>query len=470
MPAQTIAAGTSLNVYAIGRTPANAFVANVTPDSWSLAGITGSVVASDLVSAGAICGVFAAPGTTPLGIAAGPDGNLWFTEYNPQDRADHSGGVVTEFPVQASALGDRCGTGRQPLVHRAERPDRADHAGRRGHRVRDSVSDDLQRNRRGPGRQSLVHAVRHRQDRADYDGGSDHGVHALPRPPPSPMASPRGRTAPCGSRRMGRQDRAHHDRRRSHAVHDPDAASQPRYIAAGPDGNLWFTEYGGNKIGKITTGGVITEFALPTAGSQPSGIALGPDGSLWFTEYAGNRIGRITTAGAITEIAVPTASAGSRRSRPDPTRTSGSPEYGVEPDRHASGPRRRSANGKATFTGHKAGTAVIHAAKYGMTSTDSGDNHRARGRREQARLGVQPLGAVAGADVRPGADRPDPGCERQRSQQHRLGGGRDRHQSGRRNARRDEDDGRGRGQCHLQRPVDQQDRAGLHADRDEHGA
>ncbi len=86
----------------------------------------------------------------------------------------------------------------------------------------------------------------------------------------------------------------------------PTAGSQPIGIAAGPDGNLWFTESSGNKIGRISPAGVITEFTVPTAGSAPSGIAAGPDGNLWFTEYAGNKIGRISPSGVITEFPIPT--------------------------------------------------------------------------------------------------------------------------------------------------------------------
>src|SRR5450432_1506095 len=64
----------------------------------------------------------------------------------------------------------------------------------------------------------------------------------------------------------------------------PTANSNPQGIATGPDGNLWFTEYTGNKIGKITPSGVITEYPIPTANSSPYGIVTGPDGNLWFTE------------------------------------------------------------------------------------------------------------------------------------------------------------------------------------------
>ncbi|MBF0538657.1 MAG: SMP-30/gluconolactonase/LRE family protein [Nitrospirae bacterium] len=70
-----------------------------------------------------------------------------------------------------------------------------------------------------------------------------------------------------------------------------------------------FTEAGSNKIGKITTAGVITEYTVPTAGSHPWGITSGADGNLWFTEYAANKIGKITTAGVITEYTLSTAGA-----------------------------------------------------------------------------------------------------------------------------------------------------------------
>src|SRR5579885_3133497 len=85
----------------------------------------------------------------------------------------------------------------------------------------------------------------------------------------------------------------------------PIANSDPEGIVAGPDGNLWFTEYQSSKIGRITPSGTITEFALPNANSQPRGIATGPDGNLWFTEYGSNQIGRITPSGTITQFALP---------------------------------------------------------------------------------------------------------------------------------------------------------------------
>jgi len=63
-------------------------------------------------------------------------------------------------------------------------------------------------------------------------------------------------------------------------------------ITAGPDGNLWFTEWGSNVIGRMTPAGSISAFAVPTANSGPYGIAVGPDGNIWFTEPLANQIGK----------------------------------------------------------------------------------------------------------------------------------------------------------------------------------
>ena len=90
----------------------------------------------------------------------------------------------------------------------------------------------------------------------------------------------------------------------------PTSNGSPLGIAAGPDGNLWFTEDSTNKIGKITTSGTITEYAILTSNATPRGIAAGPGGNLWFTEVQGNKIGKITTSGTITEYTVPTGAAG----------------------------------------------------------------------------------------------------------------------------------------------------------------
>jgi streptogramin lyase len=77
----------------------------------------------------------------------------------------------------------------------------------------------------------------------------------------------------------------------------------PANIVTGPDGNLWFTHPNDDKVGKMTTAGVVTEYST-TAGALPVGIAVGPDGNLWFTELNADKIGRVTTSGALTEFPI----------------------------------------------------------------------------------------------------------------------------------------------------------------------
>jgi streptogramin lyase len=92
--------------------------------------------------------------------------------------------------------------------------------------------------------------------------------------------------------------------------------SQPRGIIVGSDGNLWFTDDGSTRaIGKVNPSTFspssceIAEFATGE-NSQPGGtpnnfgtwgIAAGPDGNVWFTESAANGKGvcRMLTSGEI---------------------------------------------------------------------------------------------------------------------------------------------------------------------------
>jgi streptogramin lyase len=84
------------------------------------------------------------------------------------------------------------------------------------------------------------------------------------------------------------------------------ADSTPCGITGGPDGNLWFTEQSGNRIGRITPAGVITEFPLPAAGSFPEAITAGSDGNLWFTQvgFLAAATARITLDGVVTGFPV----------------------------------------------------------------------------------------------------------------------------------------------------------------------
>lgn len=77
-------------------------------------------------------------------------------------------------------------------------------------------------------------------------------------------------------------------------------------ITIGGDGNIWFTEPGDQSIGRMTPDGTTKLFQLPLSQNEsPRGITLGPDGNVWFTELYDGYIGRITPQGKITRFLTP---------------------------------------------------------------------------------------------------------------------------------------------------------------------
>ena len=231
----------------------------------------------------------------PEDIALGPDGNLWFTEYRATGSdASRRTGSITEFPLptaESGPLRDRGGPGRQCVVHRVpQEPDRADHAKRRGHRVSDTERRKRAvAHRLGSGRQPVVHRV------------------------------------------QWQQDRPHHAKRHLHGIPDTDRGRSADDIAAGPEGNLWFSEYHGDKLGRITPSGTITEFPLPTAASGPSGLAAGPDGNMWFGAANTNSIGRIGTGAPEATVSAPVLTGGGLEGSSQACSTSWSTWDGLQP-------------------------------------------------------------------------------------------------------------------------------------------
>ena len=65
-------------------------------------------------------------------------------------------------------------------------------------------------------------------------------------------------------------------------------------MTAGPLGAVWAAgEVASNAILRITTGGTITKIDVPTSQGYPRGITVGPDGNIWFAERFGNKVGRV---------------------------------------------------------------------------------------------------------------------------------------------------------------------------------
>ena len=72
---------------------------------------------------------------------------------------------------------------------------------------------------------------------------------------------------------------------------------------------MWFVELAGrmdgkspdgNRVGRITMDGVVSEFPIPSQTGSPINIAVGPDRNIWFTK--GTLLGRVTPDGMITEF------------------------------------------------------------------------------------------------------------------------------------------------------------------------
>lgn len=151
--------------------------------------------------------------------------------------------------------------------------------------------------------------------------GSFRSFH-IPGPPqvgfprePWPLAAGPGRSvwyAPAGylSRNEPEPDlfRVDFAGRATGALLEPDAYHQIADLAPGPDGNLWATDTRGGQaqaVLRITPSGTVSAFPLP-AGSEnsPGPIVQGPDGAMWFTIGGGNRIDRITTSGEVTQVSI----------------------------------------------------------------------------------------------------------------------------------------------------------------------
>lgn len=195
------------------------------------------------------------PGAEPSDLAVGPDGNIWFTEagYNRGNhigRIDPATGAVTEFCI------------RPPSPSRCSGPEHTADAGLWPRGIT-----------RGP------------------DGRMWFALQNPDGSRPDPYGD-------IGTGYIGAVDM-------SGNVEEfalPTANSQPFGVAAGPDGNVWYSAYGVNKVGRMTPAGEqIVEFELANPGSGPLDITTGPDGNLWFTQFLGNRLGRITPDGAVTD-------------------------------------------------------------------------------------------------------------------------------------------------------------------------
>jgi hypothetical protein len=82
----------------------------------------------------------------------------------------------------------------------------------------------------------------------------------------------------------------------------PTANSEP-WAVRGSGGSLWFAERAASKIAQINTSGqVLQEIPTPTANAQPVSLLDGPDGNIWFNEFSGNKLARLAPNGTPSSI------------------------------------------------------------------------------------------------------------------------------------------------------------------------
>jgi trimeric autotransporter adhesin len=98
--------------------------------------------------------------------------------------------------------------------------------------------------------------------------------------------------------------------------------ANPYGVAVGADGTVYVAEYQANKIRKITAAGVVTTLAGTLFGAsidgvgvnasfaRPAGVAVGPDGALYVTDQGSNKIRKITVSGGVATVSTLAGSGG----------------------------------------------------------------------------------------------------------------------------------------------------------------
>src|SRR5580704_14981149 len=204
------------------------------------------------------------PQSMLIGITTGPDGALWFTEYNGNNIGRvTTTGQVTEYPVPSKGNPYEITAGPDGALWFTE-------------------------HNSAIGRITTNGAV----SEFPTPGGPTYGIVTGP-----DGALWYGDSATNSIGRMTTQGVVTEYRL-------PTAGSEPYDIVVGPDGALWFTELVASKIGRITTNGTITEYRTPTHESQPNGITADPNNQLWFVEWAANKIAYVSTQGQFSELSL----------------------------------------------------------------------------------------------------------------------------------------------------------------------
>jgi virginiamycin B lyase len=293
---------------------------------------TGGTLANALVSASATgvttAGVLFAPkptiyeyplansGSQPFWITPGPDGNMWFTEIIGNNIAKITpAGVITEYPVPTVKSGPLGITAGQDgalwfTETKASKIGRVTTSGGFVELPTASPND-------GP-----VLIIERGDGSVWYTGGTGSDISVQQEVAQNnrssfatvtPAANPQSLTsAPDGNVYWTETTNSSLGNSSIGAAGETSVGGNPSIIVTGPDGNLWYTDQSQSQIVQFSPGSktVLKRYQIPTLNANPVGIVVGKDSALWFAEFNGNKIGRITVSGALTEYPMPTAASG----------------------------------------------------------------------------------------------------------------------------------------------------------------
>jgi len=219
--------------------------------------------------AGATTSSSLAPQSAPLGIATGPDGNIWFT-----NQSQGQIGLIQSISGQVLTM-NLPDTTCQPTGITA-----------------------------GPdGQMWFTELAKAKVGSINLQGTSIHEFGAGGLQPTAIATGPDGNLwyTLQGSNLIGQMSPSG----ASATFTVNTAGAGPVGIALGKDGNVWFTEGSVGQIARITPSGLQTEWVIPTPANGvkpvPQGIVASADGSLWVADSANGQVVKFspTKAGAV---------------------------------------------------------------------------------------------------------------------------------------------------------------------------
>jgi streptogramin lyase len=280
----------------------------VTPSADSGATVQSNSTNVGIAGGTQICGIlteYTLPNTSagPEGITSGPDGNLWFTEFNTGKIGSiTTSGTITEYSTGNSLSGPYDITaGHNNELWFTET------AGGIGSSTTAGVVTSFTTGLSGTKPQGITVDATDTpwftecgtNSIANLSGGVVSTFSAGPNTP-----HPDGIT-------LGSDGNFWYGQQNGNVGKATPAGTLTQYplpsggaamrIAPGAGGDLWFGEGGTGVIGRITTAGTVTEYPIPS-NTGTFDVTLGPDGNTWFTEQFGGSIGSATTGGVVTEF------------------------------------------------------------------------------------------------------------------------------------------------------------------------